>query len=91
MDALKEGRILALECIIRSQLVDRALENSSPVTWLHRVRDSMRGPLQSAQSDRIPSNQAVAEGGKALDELFRQAEIEVNASLERTPREFPCD
>lgn len=97
MDAMKDvqcmqGRILALECVIRSQLVDRALERHSPVTWLHEIREAMQGTLRDArQAAETSSNEAWSEGATALDELFGQAEAGVKANLERTPREFPCD
>lgn len=85
------GRLVALECMMRSQLVTAALEANNPVGWLNDTREAMRDSLQQIKrgSDTCPNEWS--EGGKALDEFFEQVEARVEVILSQTPREFPCD
>ena len=87
-----QGHIIALECMMRSQLISIALEANSPVGWLNETREAMQDSLQQIKRGVDTSSGEVwSEGVKALDELFKQAEARVEMILNQRPREFPCD
>lgn len=79
-----QGRIIALELLMRCWLTGEAMSSDDPLTTIQAMRDEMLGSLQNTTRPIDDASDAIwGEAADALNDTFEQAAVRVRYHLSR--------
>ena len=80
-----QGRIIALELMVRSWLAGEAMKKPDPVSSLRETKRALYSSLQNLDRPHDETSDAIwSEAVEALDLLFEQTEMRVKSLIDKS-------